>query len=113
MLFYGQKITPKIPVSNTSVRTSTSLPESALESAFDFNDLGDWLIRQRQAQGVTQRELAARIGVLQPALARMERERFRGVGLERLVKIVEALGVSLQISATIDPIENWSEQARE
>ena len=80
---------------------------------FAFEELGQWLLNMRLAQGVSQRELAARVGVLPQAMSRMERERYRGVSFERLSRVVEALGISLQLIAAVDPVENWKEQAQE
>ncbi len=100
-----KKIQPSVKAGDTTV----SVP---VES-FDFGELGDWLVRQRHAQNLSQRELAARVGVLPQALSRMERERYRGVSFERLSRIIEALGISLQLIATVDSVENWKEQAQE
>ena len=69
--------------------------------------------RHGRTKNLSQRELAARVGVLPQALSRMERERYRGVSFERLSRIIEALGISLQLIATVDPVENGKEQAQE
>ena len=102
-----------------SEQQSSGLGPPALESTrataqpFAFEELGEWLLNMRLAQGVSQRELAARVGVLPQAMSRMERERYRGVSFERLSRVVEALGISLQLIATVDSVENWKEQAQE
>ena len=49
-------------------------------------------------QGLTQQGLAERLGSHQEAVARMERDRYRGVSLERLVKVAEVLQVRVLLS---------------
>jgi transcriptional regulator with XRE-family HTH domain len=51
----------------------------------------------RQATGASQKELAARLGIKQPTLARMERQDDIQVGT--LKRIVAALGGQLEITA--------------
>ena len=51
----------------------------------------------RQAAGATQKQLAARLGIKQPTLARMERQGDIQVGT--LQRIVAALGGKLEITA--------------
>ena len=62
--------------------------------------LGEVLIAARKERGVTQQELAERLDTHQEAVARMERERYRGVSLERLVKVAEALGVRVLLHSS-------------
>lgn len=92
---------------------SVSKSTRATAQPFTFEELGEWLLNMRLAQGVSQRDLAARVGVLPQAMSRMERERYRGVSFERLNRVIDALGISLQLTATVDPVENWKEQAQE
>ena len=92
---------------------SVSEGTRATVNPFAFEELGEWLLNMRLAQGISQRELAARVGVLPPAMSRMERERYRGVSFERLGRVIDALGISLQITATVDPVEDWKEQVQE
>ncbi len=62
------------------------------------------LFARRKERGLTQQGLAERLGSHQEAVARMERERYRSVSLERLVKVAEALEarVLLCVHATQD-----------
>ena len=100
-----KRLQPPVKARDTTV--------SAPVESLDFGELGDWLVRQRHTKNLSQRELAARVGVLPQALSRMERERYRGVSFERLSRVIEALGISLQLIATVDPVENGKEQAQE
>lgn len=60
--------------------------------------LGELLIAARKEAGMTQEELAVTLGVLQEVIVRWERERYRSASLERLVRVAEGLGISLQVS---------------
>jgi ribosome-binding protein aMBF1 (putative translation factor) len=51
------------------------------------------LVAARVAAGVTQRELAARIGVHESQVSRDERNDYHGVTLERASKILDVIGV--------------------
>lgn len=57
------------------------------------------LTRLRERAGLSQRQLAARIGVSQPVIARLEAGRARNVELKTLVRAAAALGgrVTLRI----------------
>lgn len=61
----------------------------------DLSDLGRLLIALRVAQGVTQRELAARLGVSESQVSRDERNEYYGISLERAQRVVEALNVTI------------------
>ncbi|MCX5902321.1 MAG: helix-turn-helix transcriptional regulator [Proteobacteria bacterium] len=55
------------------------------------------MIRMREKAGITQKELAAKIGTKQPALSRLERGGFRKASVETLKKIADALDAQLVI----------------
>ena len=59
-----------------------------------LRDIGDALVTARAARGLTQRELAAKLGVHQQQIARWERERDGCVSLSRLLRGAELLGVA-------------------
>ncbi len=56
------------------------------------------LVRLRQASGLSQRELAERLGVSQPFVARLESGRLRNLELKTLVRTVTALGGQVRLS---------------
>jgi len=55
------------------------------------------MIKAREKQGLTQAELAKRIGTKQPALSRLERGGFKKATVETLKKIADALNARLVI----------------
>jgi ribosome-binding protein aMBF1 (putative translation factor) len=55
------------------------------------------IIKARETAGLTQAELAERIGTKQPALSRLERGGFRTATVETLNKIARALDAELII----------------
>ncbi len=57
-------------------------------------DIGGRLVEARREAGLTQRELAERLGLKQQQVARWERERYGCVSLARLSRVAEALGVT-------------------
>ena len=59
----------------------------------NLTQIGRLLVALRIAQGVTQRELASRLGVSESVVSRDERNEYHGVTLERAQKVIEALGV--------------------
>jgi transcriptional regulator with XRE-family HTH domain len=55
------------------------------------------IIKAREKSGLTQEELANKIGTKQPALSRLERGGFRRANIETLKKIAEALDHKLVV----------------
>lgn len=62
--------------------------------------IGAELVVARIARGLTQRELAERVGVHQQQIARWEKERYGCVSLSRLSRVAEILGVAWESAAT-------------
>jgi hypothetical protein len=60
-------------------------------------DIGQQLITARIATGITQRELAQRVGVKQPQIARWEASAYRSAALERVDAVARALGVDIGV----------------
>ena len=60
-------------------------------------DIGACLIEARLTQGLSQRELANRLGLHQQQVARWEREGYRRVSLARLSAVAGMLGVYLGV----------------
>lgn len=58
----------------------------------NFADIGRLLIALRIANGLTQRELAERLGIHESQVSRDERNEYYGVSLERAQRVLEALG---------------------
>jgi DNA-binding XRE family transcriptional regulator len=62
-----------------------------------LTDLGRMLIALRISRGMTQRQLAERLGVSEAAVSRDERNEYHGISLERAQKILDRLGESVSI----------------
>lgn len=62
--------------------------------------IGGSLVAARTARGLSQRELAERLGVHQQQIARWEKERYACVSLGRLSRVAEVLGVVLETSGS-------------
>lgn len=65
--------------------------------------LPEALIRARIARGLTQRQLAERLGLREQQLQRYEATRYAGVSLDRIQQIADALGMEIRESVTLPP----------
>jgi transcriptional regulator with XRE-family HTH domain len=63
----------------------------------DLKHIGRWLVHARIARGLSQKELAERLGVSEAQVSRDERNEYAKVGVDRAQSILDALGVSLRI----------------
>ena len=61
----------------------------------NLRGLGSLLVSLRIAQGLSQRELALRLGVHESQVSRDERNEYHGITLDRAGKVLEALNVRL------------------
>jgi DNA-directed RNA polymerase specialized sigma subunit len=66
----------------------------------NFEGLGSLLIALRIAQGLSQRDLAERLGVHESQVSRDERNEYRGITVERANRVLEALGAEMISSVT-------------
>jgi ribosome-binding protein aMBF1 (putative translation factor) len=66
-------------------------------------DLAILVAQMREAAGLSQAELAARIGTAQPVIARLENAEYDGHSLKMLEKIATACGVTLKLHAQKKP----------
>ncbi|RIK82577.1 MAG: transcriptional regulator [Planctomycetota bacterium] len=72
----------------------------------NFDGVGRLLIALRIAQGVSQRELAERLGVHESQVSRDERNEYHGVTVERAGRVLGALGVELRsVVEAVEAIE--------
>lgn len=67
---------------------------------FSLTQIGRWLVGARIALGLTQQELAERLGVSAAQVSRDERNDYHGITVERAQRILEALGVRFRAEAT-------------
>jgi DNA-binding Xre family transcriptional regulator len=63
-----------------------------------LDQIAPFIVRLRIAKGVSQTELANRLGVSKQVVSRSEEDDYQGVGLERLQNILDVLGVHARIS---------------
>lgn len=72
----------------------------------DLDDLGGLartIIEMRIAQGISQRELADRLGVSEATLSRSEHREYSGLTLERAARLLEALDVEIKLTVVRKP----------
>lgn len=69
----------------------------------NFRGFGHLLISLRIAKGISQRELAKRLGVHESQVSRDERNEYFGITMDRAVKILDALNVRLHTTVEIEP----------
>lgn len=67
------------------------------------------LVALREKKGLSQKELAARIGASQPYVAKLESGRVQNLGLKTLVKYATALGS--QVTVRFEPVRHHRKAA--
>jgi DNA-binding XRE family transcriptional regulator len=70
----------------------------------NLRGLGQLLVSLRIARGLTQRQLAEKLGVHETQVSRDERNEYHGVTLERAAKILEALGA--EVRSRVERVEH-------
>ena len=80
------------------VESYERLRRGEFEELTNFEGMGRLLIALRISQGLSQRELAERLGVHESTVCRDERNEYHGITLERTAKVLAALGVTLSTS---------------
>ena len=74
------------------VESYEKLKRGELEEVRNFYGIGRLLVALRISQGITQRELADRLGVHESQVSRDERNEYHGITVERAGRILEAVG---------------------
>lgn len=85
------------------VESYERLKRGEFDDLDNLRGLGHLLISTRIAQGISQRELARRLGVHESQVSRDERNEYFGITLERTGRILEALNVRLHTTVEIEP----------
>ncbi len=80
------------------VESYERLRRGEFDEVTNFEGMGRLLIALRISQGLSQRELAERLGVHESTVSRDERNEYHGITLERTAKVLTALGVTLSTS---------------
>ncbi len=102
------------------VESYERLKRGDLGELTNLHGLGQSLVGLRIAMGLSQRDLAARLGVHESQVSRDERNEYHGITVDRASRILDALGVLLRSTfeetaihrAPISSEEHlWSSQA--
>lgn len=70
----------------------------------NLSGVGGLLVAARIARGITQRELAERLGVSESVVSRDERNEYHGITIERASKILMALGIQMRAKVSLGPL---------
>jgi ribosome-binding protein aMBF1 (putative translation factor) len=84
------------------VESYERLKRGEFEEMDNLAGFGQLLISLRIAQGISQRELAARLQVHESQVSRDERNEYFGITLERAIKVLDALNARLHTSVEIE-----------
>ena len=78
------------------VESYQRLKRGEFDEIWNLQGLGQLLISARIARGLSQRQLAEKLGVHESQVSRDERNEYHGVTLDRAARILEVLGVELR-----------------
>lgn len=78
------------------VQSYERLKRGDLGELSNLHGLGHMLVALRIARGLTQRELAAHLGVHESQVSRDERNEYHGVTVDRASRVLDAMGVRLR-----------------
>ena len=70
----------------------------------DLGAVGTLLIALRIANGISQRELAGRLGVSEAQVSRDERNEYHGITVDRVQRVLDAMGETLMSSVEDKPL---------
>jgi transcriptional regulator with XRE-family HTH domain len=80
------------------IETYNHLRRGELPTLYSLSNIGQWLIGVRIAKGLSQKELAAKLGVSEQQISRDERNQYHGITVDRAQSILENMNVQYQIS---------------
>ena len=72
----------------------------------NFRGFGQLLVALRIAKGISQRDLANRLGVHESLVSRDERNEYHAITIERAVRILDALGAHLRTTVETEPLSD-------
>jgi DNA-binding XRE family transcriptional regulator len=79
------------------------LKQGRFDAFENLRGLGQLLIGLRIHLGMTQRQLAERLGVNETAVSRDERNEYHGITVDRATKVLEALGARIETKVVMIP----------
>ena len=83
------------------VESYERLKRGDFEEIRNLRGVGQLLIALRIARGLTQRQLAERLGVHESQVSRDERNEYHGITLDRATRVLDALGVELRSTVEV------------
>ncbi|MAX24159.1 MAG: transcriptional regulator [Phycisphaeraceae bacterium] len=83
------------------VESYERLKRGEFEEIRNLRGLGHLLIALRIARGISQRQLAERLGVHESQVSRDERNEYHGITLDRAARVLDALGVDLRSTVQV------------
>ena len=95
-----------MPLTNSTVaaidRRKKDDPDfaAAVEAELQAMRIEQELVALRNASGLSQRQLAAKLGVKQPVIAKLEAGKTRNIGLQTLVRAVKAMNGRIEVLIT-------------
>ena len=72
----------------------------------NFSGFGQLLVALRIAKGISQRDLAHRLGVHESQVSRDERNEYHAITIDRAVRILDALGARLRTTVETEPVQD-------
>ena len=78
------------------VQSYERLKRGEFDDISNLRGLGQLLVSLRIARGLTQRQLAEKLGVHETQVSRDERNEYHGITLERAARIMETLGAEVR-----------------
>ncbi len=97
---FNQTMDQRIQVVRDQLEEHDALRAGEVVRSFPLSELGPALIRLRIACGLTQRDLARALGVHESTVSRGERGLHRGITIERARRILEALGLEVDLTVS-------------
>jgi len=80
------------------------LKRGQFQEILNLQGLGQLLIGLRIYLGISQRELADKLGVNESQVSRDERNEYHGIKLERATGIIQAMGVRIKTSVEVESL---------
>jgi transcriptional regulator with XRE-family HTH domain len=101
-------LTGQIAELDAQLREYEALRDGVIETirVSSFAELPDALVRARIGSGLTQRELANRLGLKEQQIQRYESARYAGASMSRLQEVMTALGVELEAGLALPTREH-------
>ena len=68
----------------------------------NLNGLGRTIVALRIFKGLSQKDLAEKLGVSEPQISRDEKNEYHGASIEKVQKVLNAMGVTIKSEVEID-----------